>query len=237
MKYLGGKHRIAKRLAEVMNPVVRKAGAYIEPFVGGASVMCQIDPSVARVGADANQALISMWTALTFGWEPPENVSEEEYRRIRAIRDPEDPLTAFIGIGCCFGGTWWGGYARGFNGTRARNYAAESASLLRKKMLMLTGVRWQHADYRSITYPQGAVIYCDPPYAGTSDYKAVGPFNSEDFWQFCREKALTNPIFVSEYKAPLDFECILEIPTKLSVRSVNGNEPRIERLFVHKSQA
>lgn len=32
-------------------------------------------------------------------------------------------------------------------------------------------------------------------------------------------------------QAPSDFRCVAEMPTRLSVRSKKGAEPRIERLF------
>ncbi len=234
MQYLGGKQYIAKKLATVLNPAALAAGVYVEPFVGGASVMCQIDPSVLRIGRDANQALITMWSALSRGWIPPENVSEEEYARAKATQDPSDPMTAFIGFTCSFAGKWFAGYARNATGT---NYAATGVRSVLKSDAALKGVHWRQRDYRRAFYAFGAVVYCDPPYAGTTSYGAVGTFNSEEFWDWARNLSRTNPIYVSEYAAPDDFKCILEIQTKLSVRSKAGCEPRIERLFVHRSRA
>lgn len=80
---------------------------------------------------------------------------------------------------------------------------------------------------------QRSVIYCDPPYQGTTQYGAVNSFNWEKFWDWCRSQSMAgNKIFVSEYKAPDDFDCVLEIETKLDVRTKDGKQPtRTERIF------
>ena len=186
-----------------------------------------------KIGSDANEALINMWTALGAGWRPPEQVSEADYRRVKDAADYSNPLTAFVGFGCSFAGKWFGGYARG--GTDDRNYAANAASSLRKKLRGMLGVGWRCGDYRALSYSTDSVIYCDPPYQGATQYGgAPDPFDWHSFWQFCRDKANAgHAVFVSEYQAPPDFHAILEINTKLSIRAADGSQPpRIERLFV-----
>ena len=46
-----------------------------------------------------------------------------------------------------------------------------------------------------------------------------------------------NLVFVSEYEAPSEFDCVMEKPTRSRVRTKNGQEIRIERLFHKKSNA
>ena len=177
MQYFGGKQRIASRLAAVLTPLAIQRGVYVEPFVGGAAVMSAVSAPV-RIASDSNVALISMWTALAAGWSPPEDISEATYASVKAAADIHDPLTAFVGFGVSFAGKWFGGYARDggdyikARGGEGRNYAAAAASSLRKKMRGLEGVQWIAGDYRSCPTPHGAVIYCDPPYAGTTQYSA-----------------------------------------------------------------
>jgi DNA adenine methylase len=228
MQYFGGKTRIAPKLAGFMQPFV--SGAYVEPFVGSAAVMVKISAPV-RIGSDINGALITMWRALAAGWQPPENVSEAEYVAVRAKGDPSDPLTAFVGIGCSFSGKWFGGYARN---TRCDNYAIAAAHSLTKKIPKLQGVNWLCSDYRQIDYPPESVIYCDPPYQGTTGYAGAGnDFNGSFFWNFCREKSKSgHRVFISEYAAPDDFKVCLTIETNLEIRnSSNKRMPRIEKLF------
>lgn len=229
MQYFGGKHRIAKKLVQVMRASIIKAPAYAEPFVGGASVMCQVDAKV-RIASDANEALITMFKRLSDGWEPPEMVSEKDYRRVKDAADPQDPLTAFVGFGLSFSGKWFGGYARN---NRGRNYAKYAASSLRKKMAALQGVEWVHSDYKEMFYPPGTVIYCDPPYAGTTQYKAVGSFDWGVFWEWAAQKHREGCfVFVSEYGAPDGFKEIFACDTRTAIRTTTGCAARVERLFV-----
>ena len=201
----------------------------------------RIDAPV-KIVSDACLPLITLLKAVQSGWEPPTTLSEEDYGWLKAINDPYDPMTAFAGFGCSFAGKWFGGYARC---NRGDNYAKNSSSSLRKQFgrnyamnarngLLKhknDGVVFCCADYRALV-PQDALIYCDPPYAGTTGYNAVGKFDWEEFWDTMRVWSLTgNTVFISEYAAPEDFVCVLEIPTNTEIRTKAGREPRIERLF------
>lgn len=211
-----------------MQPYVDERRAYVEPFVGGASVIQYIKCNL-RVAYDANEALITMWEAVCNGWKPPTDISEEEYAALRQADDPKNPMTAFAGFGCSFAGKWFGGYAR----SPSRNYAANACHSIAKKAKGLGGVIWGCTDYRDTAYYSNAVVYCDPPYVNTTGYGAVGTFDTAAFWEFVREMEADGMcVFVSEYTAPGDFESVLEIPTKLDIRSKSGmKEPRIEKLF------
>ena len=230
MQYFGGKQRTAAKLAAFIRPTVVERGAYVEPFVGGASMMA-IQPAPVRIGADANEALIAMWRALANGWVPPDVVTETTYFNVKQRRDVTDPLTAFVGFGVSFAGKWFGGFARD---GRGRNYAANAASSLRKKMRGLSGVVWHSGDYRTVPLPPRAVIYCDPPYAGTTQYGAIGAFDWAAFWAWCLARHAEGfAVFVSEYAAPTSFRAALEISTKTDIRTkASGKESRVERLFV-----
>ncbi len=76
------------------------------------------------------------------------------------------------------------------------------------------------------------MIYCDPPYEGTTKYKDA--FDHSKFWQWCRDKSNEGHIvFVSEYNAPADFECVkvVETNTQLGNGSNSGNMVKVEKLF------
>ncbi len=229
MQYLGGKGKIAKQLAAFIAPAIRKRGVYVEPFVGGASVVSQIECPI-RLVSDANPALITMWKAACSGWRPPTVVTEVDYNRVKAIQDPCDPLTAFVGFGCSFGGKWFAGYARNKMGN---NYAAQAAASIQKKVEKLKGVRWATGNYLDMDYPTNCVIYCDPPYANTTSYSATKVFNHDEFWEFCRRKTRAGHLIaVSEYEAPSDFIAMITIETKLNMQSKETTKPlRLEKLF------
>jgi DNA adenine methylase len=225
MQYLGGKSKIRKQISCFLESV-RFGKEYFEPFVGGAWVLQEM--SGYRIASDSNEALIAMYVALQDGWLPPENVSEELYAEYKAKQDCADPLTAFIGIGCSFGGKWFAGYAR----QKGYNFAAGGRRALQKQLPLLSGVHFFAQDYRD-WHPSNNLIYCDPPYKNTTGYK--DKFDHEYFWETMREWSKKNTVVISEYQAPQDFACVLEIPTKSTLRNAE-NKPiqSVERLFMYR---
>jgi len=224
MQYLGGKSKTRKQISAFLESV-RKGKEYLEPFVGGAWVLQEM--SGYRIAPDSNKALITMYSALQDGWLPQEDVSESLYAAYKAKQDDTDPLTAFIGIGCSFGGKWFGGYAR----QKGYNFAAGGRRALQKQLPYIMGVRFLAQDYRE-WYPKNKLIYCDPPYENTTGYK--DKFDHLAFWDTMRKWSYGNTVVISEYKAPKDFSCVLEIPTKTIIRDAE-NKPlqSVERLFMY----
>lgn len=89
-------------------------------------------------------------------------------------------------------------------------------------------------DYRDLPLPDGCVVYCDPPYAGTNGYGLhKSAFDHDAFWDWARRCEV--PLFVSEYTAPKDFVPIAEFPHR-SRLSATANNSVTERLFVHESR-
>lgn len=93
----------------------------------------------------------------------------------------------------------------------------------------------QNKEYNKLCIPPQSIVYCDPPYFGTTDYK--DKFDHSIFWDWVR--ALANDghkVYVSEYQAPNDFKCIWskEIKSSLSANGKTGGSKRsVERLFVY----
>ena len=55
-------------------------------------------------------------------------------------------------------------------------------------------------DYRDVQLPDGCVVYCDPPYAGTDGYGLQkSAFDQEAFWNWARK--CERLLFISEYSA------------------------------------
>ena len=225
MQYLGGKHRIAKPLAAYLES--RRGGRiFVEPFCGGLNITAAV--AGERIACDASPYLFSLYKSLREGWQPPEEVTEEDYARANAARDPADPLTAFVGYGCSFGGKFFGGFARGAKG---RNYAANAAGSLRRKFGRCSEVLFACCGYERLTIDRRCFVYCDPPYAGTTGYGAVGTFDSGAFWSRARTWASTGAtVLVSEYTAPAGVDCVWEVETKTDMQG-SGKAGRIERVF------
>lgn len=229
MKYFGGKFRVRKDIVKVLNGIREENQVYIEPFVGAGWVMALMDGE--RYGYDKHPYLISMYEKLQDGWLPPTELSEEEYKHIQNNKDENPHLTGFVGFGCSFAGKWFGGYAR----SKDRNYCLNAHNSVIRKMKTMQDVTFECKDYRDLN-PNGALIYCDPPYQGTTQYgKIVGDFDSDEFWDKVREWSKNNTVVVSEYNAPDDFKTVWTKETKTDIRNKsNEQEKRVEKLFMIK---
>lgn len=228
MKYMGSKNRIAKHILPIMLENRKENQYWIEPFVGGANMIDKVEGK--RIGADLNEYVISLFKGVQDGFIPPSEVNEDEYRQARLNR-VVNPLVSFIGFGCSYSGKWFGGYARG-NTSKGipRNYCLESKKNILKQSLNLKSVEFIHSSYQDLEIPPNSIIYCDPPYKGTTSYK--DKFNHEDFFEWCRQKSKEgHTVFVSEYNAPEDFKCVWEKEVNSSLTKDTGSKKATEKLF------
>lgn len=224
MHYLGGKSRIAKDLASFLESQRTVGQAYLEPFVGGASVLTAM--SGQRFAGDSNESLITLYVALQKGWQPPEEVSEEKYAEVKRASNPSDPLTAFCSFGCSFSGKEWGGYARS---KAAPSYAPKSRRVLLAQKPFLDGVIFRACSYADWS-PSGYLIYCDPPYANTTSYRGVR-FDHETFWETMRLWSRTNKVFISEYESPPDFRLAAEFTYTRGMTKNGKRSVQTEKVF------
>ena len=96
----------------------------------------------------------------------------------------------------------------------------------------------EQKSYDEVDIPPGAIIYCDPPYFGTASYVAndgAEAFDHQKFYDWCREKSKTNPVFISEYQMPEDFECIYTFDRRQTL-SKSQNKTKPEKVFYLRRQ-
>lgn len=231
IRYFGGKSRIGKDIVKVLKSLRKENQPYIEPFVGGGWVMSLMDGE--RYAYDKHPYLIEMYKSMQQGWIPPTELSKEQYQYIKDNKDEKPYLTGFVGFGCSFAGKWFGGYTH----SKDRNYCLNAYNSIMKKMDNMKDVYFDCKDYRELK-PSDSLIYCDPPYQGTTQYGSiVGNFDSEEFWDVMREWSINNTVVISEYQAPDDFVEIWRKETKTDIRNKNNKkEQRIEKLFIHISK-
>lgn len=101
-----------------------------------------------------------------------------------------------------------------------------------ESLVRLQSLQSLQSDYRSVPIPDGAVVYCDPPYRGTN----CGCYGGFDFDAFDAWLASCGHLcVVSEYTAPAG--CVeVAARRKQCSASANGKSQRVtERLFVHES--
>ena len=86
-------------------------------------------------------------------------------------------------------------------------------------------------SYENLDF-ENCLIYCDIPYKNSTGYK-TGKFDYDKFYDWCREQAKKNIVFVSEYEAPDDFECVWqgEIKTNFASSRKTATHNAIEKLF------
>jgi DNA adenine methylase len=236
MHYLGGKFRIRDKIAGIINEL--EGDMYVEPFCGACWVGERVTKPV-KVFIDVNKYLIAMWQEVQKGWSPPWKVSEEEYKDIKDDYSNEggkypDYLIGFVGFACSFGGKFFGGYARRSKGmSKTEDYSKYgSSSVIEAMSKGLATANFVCKRYSKVfaslmMCSQRVIVYCDPPYKGTTKYYGTPEFDYERFWHNVEIVSKRHYVLVSSYDAPEGIECIMEISTKLNLTG----GARTERVF------
>lgn len=229
MQYMGGKSRISKQIADVLNAAT-KDRVFVSLFCGSCAIESKVQADI-KILNDKHPYLIAMWQALQNGWTPPDVVTKEEYYRVKANMDENPALTGFVGFGCSFGGKWWGGYAKD---KRGDDYCGQAKRGLLKDLSGVVNATFTCLDYKDVEIPNGAIVYADPPYANTTGY-TIGGFDTYEFWDYMRQLSKRCDVYISEESAPDDFECVW---SKEKVRTLeksdNVGRVKVEKLFKYK---
>jgi len=231
MKYMGSKNRIAKEILPIM---LKERGdrTWVEPFVGGANVIDKVQGN--RIGNDNQEYVIALYKALQNGYVPPKEVTSDFFFEVENNKDkyPKE-LVGYLGTQLTFGCEWWGSFRR--DNTGKRNYGVEAYNNVIKQQPNLIGIEFVCGDYRDLEIPTNSLIYCDPPYRGVRKYVGNVKFDSDVFWEVCRNWSKQGHIvFVSEYEAPSDFECVwskeISASANNSIKTGQGLKA-VEKLF------
>jgi site-specific DNA-adenine methylase len=220
--YHGGKKRIGKELADILQPIVNNSNGYCEPFCGMLGVFQHIKTHNGLSG-DMNKSVIMMWNKAKRGWTPPSTCSKEQYLKIRDGRDCAEKgyichEFAFQGIYMkCYAGS----YGKSLDHSNASKRVCEISRTLKK-------VRFTHGDYKQFSNLEGYVIYCDPPYKGT--FCNWSSFNNSEFWDWCLEMSMKNTVYVSEYSNP-PYPCELVWSKDVKLTGCGFSKVRTEKLF------
>ena len=237
MKYMGSKNRIAKHILPIMLKYKTPEMTWVEPFVGGANMIDKIKCD-KKYGCDLNEYLIELLKYSAEN-ELPETISEEEYNKVKLNKEDYDKwYVGLVGFFGSFGAKFFGGFARRYNKDGSVfDVPKQAINSLRKQAPHLKGITFKHCSFQDVNNIKGFVIYCDPPYRGTTKYKTE-KFPHDEYYDWCRKMAKNNIVLCSEYWMPDDFDCIWEKETKAnfdSNRDSNDDKnKRVEKLFIIK---
>lgn len=228
MKYMGSKRRIAKEILPIILKDRKEGQWYVEPFCGGCNSLDKVSGN--RIGNDINKYLIALLNEMKKEDFSLPFIGEKEYQEMKNSQDKyPEWLLGYVGFQLSFGAKWFGGYRRDKKGVR--NYENEAQQNVKAQQPLLQDVVFHSGNYWEFFIPEHSIIYCDPPYKGTTKYK--DEFDHDSFWKWCEEMVkFGHSVFVSEYNAPENWNCIWskQVTTGLDVTSTKKD---IEKLFAY----
>lgn len=231
MKYMGSKNRIANEILPLMLKN-RNDRTFVDLFCGGMNLSDKVDGK--RICNDSNKYLIAMWKGLQENRKRPYTIDKSLYYKAKneynnnTNNEFDDFLIGWIGFMSSFRGIFFSGNY--LNMTDDRDYISEQIRNTEKQIDKIKDVTFVNCNYDEVELPENSIIYCDPPYKGTRKYPNTEKMNYEYFWQWCREKSKTHDVFISEYNAPDDFECIWSKQVTNSMHTNKTYKPT-EKLF------
>lgn len=231
---MGSKARICKNILPLILRDKEKHEVYIEPFAGGMNTICEVS-GIRRIASDVNPYLISMWEHVVykdFKFPICEKDFYEDVRKNKNLYEPS--VVGWVGFNCSYNGVFFSGYA-GLTKTKEggfRDYQKEAVNNVLRQKDKLKGVLFLNKNYLDLEIPEQSLVYCDPPYEGTTQYGEK--FDSNKFWAWVKDISKHSKVFISEYKAPSEFECIWE--QKLTSSLSRKNKISVERLFTLKNE-
>lgn len=238
MTYQGSKQKYLKQIVPILQKAIDDSvsRAYYEPFVGGANVIACVNADF-RFGSDANSYVIELLRNLHRLEELPEDVTRDLYNKCRfqyniGYGDFEKWYVAAIGFLASYSGRFYsGGFGAVANTTGGvRHYYQEKLRNLMKQRDSLKGVEFSASDYVDLSIPDGAVVYCDPPYDSTKPCDTK-PFDSKKFWTWAASLSGRARVFVSEQSAPDGWNAVWEQKVTRSIDHKNYIK-KTEKLFV-----
>lgn len=229
MVYMGSKFRFVKELLPIILNNRKPNQWYVEPFAGGMNVICQVTGN--RLANDINHYLIDMWKELVNGWIPTK-ITKEQYTDIKNNKGQYPSyIVGSAGFTASYCGKWFAGFVNTVK--TKRDYQTEAINNILNQIEKMKGVKFDSKPYYDLILPENSIVYCDPPYKGTTKYFI--DFDHELFWNWVRNiSQLGHTVFVSEYDAPHDFECVWKKQASSSLSAIGktgGNKISIEKLF------
>lgn len=235
MRYSGGKSKIARYLAPLILDHARGRDLW-EPFCGGLGMTEYLASHGRLVASDIHPGLIALYRKMIGqpDWLDGYVCTPSDHAFAKTLAD-DDPIKAFIGFGCSFGGKWFGSYANGLDITGKPNVLSSVGGLKRKIDKCVGLVSFECLSFFDIPPSPGVTLYLDPPYRGTT-LAGSAVFDHELFYCVVESWARKGSVaLVSEYACPIGVEIwsrkkagYMGMPAQ---RKGSGDRAPIERLF------
>jgi DNA adenine methylase len=240
MIYLGGKHYAGKAIAAELRKAYTPGAPYYEPFVGGGHVLYRVAEFIdgPMYVSDLSSDLMILWRAVAAGYEPPTELSREEWAALK-IAEPS-PLRSAAGFGLSFSGKWFGGYGAANRPSNAQFPCRALARSFDQRRAAFARAVLACCSYSAYSPEPGALVYCDPPYKDTTTFVNVEPFDHAAFWRWAEASSLAGArVFVSEYQAPDGWNPVLEkqIDSKIKAMANKATAKGTEKLFTYAGTA
>lgn len=237
MRYLGGKKRSGKEISEILKKYgpPDKVKGYLEPFCGALGVTVHMVNDYHCTVSDVNKSLILLWKEVKAGtFKYPRSVSKQTW--VNYKNDPKDSaMKAYVGFSHSFGGSWFDGYTGDyFSNNKLKSSNNESTRSISKMNDYIKKINILTCKPYDKWEPVGMLIYCDPPYKNTKQYRGTPKFDSEKFWDIVRKWSKKNIVLVSEFNAPKDFKCIWKKQKYAILDSIHNKKKLTEKLFICK---
>lgn len=196
IKWSGSKRYVAPELSKY----VIKGGKYIEPFLGGGS-MLPFRKSSRAIASDIIPELIDLWnniktnpnevaTEYSKRWERLQNEGHSVYYEVRdsfnTTKNPHDFL--FITRTCVNGLIRYnsnGEFNNSMHKSRPGINPKSFLDILLKWSIYIKDVEFRHCDYRTslLEAEPGDFVFLDPPYGGTKGRYTKSEFVLESFYE------------------------------------------------------
>lgn len=235
MVYVGSKKRISNEILPIIQSYITKnTELYIEPFVGGANIIENIDFD-NKIGYDIDEYLIEL---LNFCKQNGDKINplitRKEYEEVRDNKEKYPKwYVGLVGFLCTFGSKFFGGYGLNEKGNEESRICYNRINGFKEEQYKLKNCSFYVSDYKDINISviKNSVIYCDPPYKGTLNYRKSKNFDYDYFYNWCRTASKNNVVLISEYYMPEDFRCIWSREIQCGISNNIGTKRRTEKLF------
>jgi len=224
MRYIGGKKRQSKIIANYIMEHKGNRNVYVEPFCGMCSVASRLTNEFDTIIlADNNKHIVNLLKSLVddtfvpYQWVSQEQ-TEKEHKKFKAMKDKgiEHPMMAFWGHGMSFAAKWFGTLARSKDASGVKSSKSHVRNSnrglleLQEKLKQIKNLTIVHSSYDELNIPNNSVVYCDPPYKGRNNmYGNVKQFDHNDYWDWVRQLSTDDRLVIAtEYTIPDDFEII-----------------------------